>query len=159
MVLNHRDLRRMVTMNKYFKILTLFFITTFVMSKNSNAQGLPKIGDVWAGTVDSSSKIYLPSPYGFEDKIEFQHDGVKFHGAIYKGKVIGISTNDALFEINKVRYMDKPLSYFKNKDKIKLSIGWGHYLPLEEGWYAAFDFNHISDTSKVTFLFKLENFL
>lgn len=144
-------------MNKYFKILSLLCIATLVLTKNSDAQSFPRIGDTWESSTGSDGMLYLPPPYGFKDKIEFEYKGMKFDGAVKDGKILFISTIDSLFEINKTKYIGKPLSFFKNKDNVKLVLGWAHYLPVEEGWYAAFSFKKLTDSSKVIFLFQVEN--
>ncbi|WP_316812605.1 hypothetical protein [Pedobacter heparinus] len=143
-------------MNRYLQILSLFVITTLILTTNSQAQSFPKIGDTWNGAIDANNKMYMPPPYGFENLIEFEHNGRKFSGAVKEGKIVGILTTDTTFEINKIRYMDRPLSAFQNKDKVKLILGWANYLPVEDGWYAAFSFDRLTDASKVAFLFKVD---
>lgn len=38
-------------------------------------------------------------------------------------------------------------------------MGWANYLPIENDWYAGFHSDKITDSSKVTFLFKIKNIL
>lgn len=66
-----------------------------------------------------------------------------------------VSSEKVEDEINGKTYINNHLVDFRNRDEIKLVPGWGHYLPLGDGWYAGFDYHRpISDSSKVLFVFK-----
>lgn len=67
------------------------------------------------------------------------------HNSLY------ISTSDQKFRLGDSTIIGRPLESFKNKKEIKLIRGWGHYLKIDNQWYAAFDWKKVSDTSKVLF--------
>jgi len=132
-------------------VLLLIFLTTV---NSSFSQELPKIGQIWTGS-KTSGKIFLPPPVGIADEIAFVVDDVEIKGGVSKeNKIVGISTTDPHFKINGKTYIGAPLGEFVNKDKVKLIRGWGHYLPIDEEWFAGFDYQTVSDSSKVLFVFK-----
>ncbi|QEC52994.1 hypothetical protein EDD80_105215 [Anseongella ginsenosidimutans] len=71
-------------------------------------------------------------------------------------KRLYISCNDPNFKIDGKPVIDRPLSSFKNKDEAKLIMGWGHYLMMDDNWYAAFDFKDLNDDSKVWSVFQYD---
>lgn len=117
---------------------------------------MPRIGDIWEGSIDSSQKILLPPPHGIKDKIVFEYQGIRFVGGASDKKIVCIMTSDPNFQLGGSKYIGSPLSSFKNKEEVKLIRGWANFLALSEGWYAAFDFKDLSDSSEVKYLFKKE---
>lgn len=118
-----------------------------------SAQTLPKLNQEWPGaTLGNGSFI----PSGIHPGTMLNVDGIQFQVVAEKGKVRYIGTTDKAFEIDKVKYVGLKLSDFRNKADVKLYSGWGHYLPIKDGWYALFDYKSISDSSKVVSVFKYQ---
>ena len=132
----------------------LSFISVFLLSIVSYAQNdFPKLNATWQGDISFGSMIY--APHSMYNKIQFQHKGVKYLGGIdVNKKLVFISTTDTAFNINNIKYIGMPLLVFTNKENIKTIRGWGSYLKINQDWYAAFDFKHLSDNSKVLFVFQ-----
>jgi len=63
---------------------------------------------------------------------------------------------DPNFKIDGNPVIDRSLSSFKNKDEVKLIGGWGHYLMIDDNWYAGFDFKDLNDDSKVLWVFQYD---
>lgn len=136
----------------FTRIVLLFMFLT--MTESSFSQELPKIGQVWTGS-KAEGGIFLPPPVGLTDKIVFSVNEVEFRGGVSKeNKIVAISTTDSHFKINGKAYIGTRLGEFINKDEVKLVSGWGHYLPIDEEWFAGFDYKTVSDSSKVLFVFK-----
>lgn len=135
--------------------LLFFAATLLTMSVNNcSAQEIPKIGQAWTGSTEG--ELYVPSPYGFEDMIHFDVGKIKFSGAVHKEKIIFISTRDTAFLINGKKYIGQPLSSLENRQDVEKVPGWGHYVKIDNEWYAGFDFKSVNPQSKVLFLFKYE---
>lgn len=121
---------------------------------NCLGQKIPNIGETWTGELTSNEKLYALPPLGFQDKITFEVDKVKFDGAVRKGLVVFISTVDPGFAIDGKKYIGMALSSFANKKDIVTAEGWGSYLKIPGGWYAGFGDKNLRDSSTVRFLFK-----
>lgn len=67
-----------------------------------------------------------------------------------------ISCRDSDFRIEDKSVIGLPLSSFGNRDEIKLMPGWGHYLALDEHWYAGFGFKELNDDSKASWVFQYD---
>jgi len=142
---------------KSLRLFGFILITLCAFPEYTTAQSMPRIGDHWDATIDSTQKILLPPPLGIKNKIDFECEGIKFTGAVSDRKIISIITRDPNFEIGGLKYIGTELSSFKDRNQIKQIRGWGNFLPLSDGWYAVFDFKDLSDTSKVLYLFKKED--
>ncbi|MGV3762372.1 hypothetical protein [Parapedobacter sp.] len=143
------------TLGKGWTRVVIMIITFLSMINTGISQELPKIGQIWRGE-KTGRKIYLPPPADFADEVAFSIEGVVFRGGVSDdNEIISVSTVDSTFEINGKTYINNQLGDFRNKDEIKLVPGWGHYLPLDDGWYACFHYHRpIADSSKVLFVFK-----
>lgn len=71
-------------------------------------------------------------------------------------KNLYISCKDPNFKMDGRPVIDRPLSSFKSKDEVKLIMGWGHCLMIDDNWYAAFDFKGLNDDSKVLWVFQYD---
>lgn len=137
-------------MKYFFGVIILIVLFT-----NSNyAQSLPRLGQSWINAFNEQQRLYIPS--GIHPLSIVKIADVYYSIVTENKKVKYISTNDKEFKINGGKVIGKKLTEFKNKAELKLYLGWGHYLKLDDEWYAAFDFNSISDTSKCLFVFKYD---
>ncbi|WP_316793678.1 hypothetical protein [Pedobacter frigoris] len=120
---------------------------------NSSAQTLPQLNESWPNATPNSGG-FIPS--GIHPGSFLKVDGIDFHIVTEKGKVKYIDTNDKKFKIDGVSYIGLKLSDFKNKAEVKKYLGWGHYLPIKDGWYALFHYESINDSSKAVAVFKYQ---
>lgn len=131
----------------------LIVCSLFMWGSDLSGQTLPNLNQEWSGaTLGNGSFI----PSGIHPGNVLNVDGIDFRVVTEKGKVKYIGTTDKKFEIDRVKYIGLKLSDFKNKADVKLYSGWGHYLPIKDGWYALFDSKIISDSCKVVSVFKYQ---
>ncbi len=116
------------------------------------AQKLPTLADPWT----SNTGKFFAIPSGLQPLSILKVDGVDFKIVTENKKVKFISTEDKNFKIGQIKYIGFKLSDFKNKGEVKLYPGWGYYLPVNNGWYAYFDFKNLNDSSKVLSVFSYQ---
>ncbi|GAA4318245.1 hypothetical protein [Compostibacter hankyongensis] len=124
------------------------------------AQQLPALGDQY--TEHMQLRDTAMGLMGFGDTY-YPAKTISIHNVLFwigigkeTGKVRYIWTKDPAFTLQGQKVIQRKLSEFKNKGEVKLYGGFSHYLPLDSGWYAAFRFDEINDSSKVLAVFKFD---
>lgn len=136
---------------KHFNIILLIFsifTSSFLM-----AQKLPDLDIQWTGRLSDTDIVVMND---FYPRAELFLDGVKYHLAIDKSsrKVKYISSYDPKFRLKSLEVIGRPFNSFNNTDKLVHMPGWANFVPLADGWYAAFSFRNLTDSSKCTHVFK-----
>lgn len=139
-------------MKKVYLVITLSSIL-LILSMYGRAQKIPKLKDPWP-TPSRKYSMYIPSGIFSRDTLVV--DGIKFDIVVNNKQVVYVGTIDKNFMIGGKKYVGLALSDFKFKEGIKLYLGWGHYLKISDEWYALFDFNKLTDSSKVLSVFKYQ---
>lgn len=140
---------------------TIFFIlfACFALSNTLLAQSI-NLNDIIDAT-KSNGYILLPNN-ALAKCVEIEEEGIKYSlGLSDDNKVIFISTTDTLFSINGIKTGDC-ISSFCDVEKIEFECkndnytpGWGYYIPIGDGWFAAFNFKEKPNkNSLVQYLFK-----
>lgn len=106
--------------------------------------------------VKSDDKLFMPSGE-VVSCAELFNESFKFTvGITNNHKIIFISTVDSTFVIDGISVHCKLSQIAPNKE-IKLVRGWGYYIPVNDKWYAAFDFNQTpNEDSQIQFLFQYD---
>lgn len=143
---------------------TVFFIlfACFALSNTLLAQSI-NLNDTIDAT-KSNGYILLPNN-ALAKCVEIEEEGIKYSlGLSDDNKVIFISTIDTLFSINGIKTGDC-ISSFCDVEKIEFECkndnytpGWGYYIPIGDGWFAAFNFKEKPNkNSLVQYLFKYKH--
>jgi|SRR5690606_34956400 len=129
-------------------LLTIISCTTVNLS----------IGETYSikNGMQKPEKIFLPNST-YANSIDVISKDIVFKIGLNKeNKIIFITTNDLNFETNgfKINYtMGKEFNK-KGKEQIQ---GWGQFILLDSGWYAAFDYKDtINENSKIKWFFKFD---
>ncbi len=123
-----------------------------------SAQSLPALGDHMAAPPHTGGRSVY-TYFGIEQFKELSVDGIVYWlTASKQNKVHYISTRDKNFKAGHLQ-VGQPLAALKQQQadfSVEHRLGWGYYIKLENGWYAAFDWkNPPNDAAKINYFFRM----
>lgn len=90
--------------------------------------------------VESKFKLILPNGSATNGR-DTVINGITYLFSFKDGRVIFLSTRDKNFHLDNEISLDTEFADLGDvKDKLKLVPGWGHYVPLKNGWCASFSY-------------------
>jgi hypothetical protein len=140
----------------------LVLLLILLIRASGFGQKIPEIGDKWEDKNPSNFRVFVPSPYGFENGYKVKIDGIEFVLAVdSRQRIVFISCDNPGFKIDNTPYVGRKFGYFKGKYHIRQYPGWGYYFNINEDWSAVFEFTEskLSDSSKITTVFKFRGYI